>query len=151
MLAISIGVAAPGVVRKVRVLAEHDFATSVDGRADLRGSLNHGYEAADRDLAVLRSEPVAPGPLYVFGDPIVLLRAHRPQAAPILGWGPEFLDTRAWRELYEVLRGTPPPYIVVEPYVGSVVKRRYPRIMTFIESMYEVAFVGQSGAWYRRP
>jgi hypothetical protein len=27
-------------------------------------------------------------------NPVVLLRAQRPQAVPILGWSPEFLDGR---------------------------------------------------------
>ncbi len=150
MLAISVGVLAPGPVRKARLLAAHDFAATVEARADLRASLNQAYAAADRDLAILGREPVVPGPLYVFGDPIVLLRAARRQGAPILGWGPEFLDARAWRELYEELRAAPPAYIVVDPYIGSFVEKRYPKILTLIESRYEVAFVGQTGTWYRR-
>jgi hypothetical protein len=89
-----------------------------------------------------------PGPIYVFGDPIVLLRSNRSQAAPILGWGPQFLDSRAWRELYRDLRSDPPPYIVVDGHVGSFVESRYPKIVSFIRSAYEVALVGESGTWY---
>jgi hypothetical protein len=150
MLAISAGAAAVAPMRKTDVLAEHDFAASVEARAELRRSLNDAYLAADRDLEALRRDGAMPGPIYVFGDPIVILRSQRSQGAPIPGWGPEFLDTRAWRELYEDLRSSPPAYIVVDGYVGSFVESRYPKIVSFIQSAYEVAFVGESGTWYRR-
>jgi hypothetical protein len=149
MLAISAGAAAVAPMRKADVLAEHDFAGSVEARAELRRSLNHAYLAADRDLEALRRDGAVPGPIYVFGDPIVLLRSHRSQGAPIPGWGPEFLDTRAWRELYGDLRSRPPAYIVVDGYVGSFVESRYPKILSFIRSAYEVALVGESGTWYK--
>lgn len=149
MLAISAGVAAVAPIRKADVLAEHDFAASVEARAELRRSLNHAYLAADRDLEALRRDGDVPGPIYVFGDPIVILRSHRSQGAPIPGWGPEFLDTRAWRELYGDLRSRPPAYIVVDGYVGSFVESRYPKILSFIRSAYEVALVGESGTWYK--
>ena len=84
----------------------------------------------------------------MFGDPVLLLRAHRPQVVPILGWGPELLDDRAWRELDADLRSTAPPYIVVDDYVGSIIRRRYPAIIDWIESSYDVAFDGASGTWY---
>jgi hypothetical protein len=150
MLSISAGVAAVAPIRKADVLAEHDFAASVEARAELRRSLNDAYLAADRDLEALRRDGAVPGPIYVFGDPIVILRSLRTQGAPIPGWGPEFLDTRAWRELYGDLRSRPPAYIVVDRYVGSFVESRFPKIMSFIRSAYEVAFVGESGTWYRR-
>jgi hypothetical protein len=149
MLAISVAVAAVAPIKKADVLAEHDFAASVEARAELRRSLNQAYQAADRDLEALRHNGAVPGPIYVFGDPIVILRSHRSQGAPIPGWGPEFLDTRAWRELYGELRSRPPAYIVVDDHVGSFVESRYPKILSFIRSAYEVAFVGESGTWYK--
>jgi hypothetical protein len=79
---------------------------------------------------------------------VLLLRADRPQAVPILGWGPEFLDTREWRELYSGLQTTLPPCIVVDEYARSIIRSRYPAIIEFIESRYEVAFIGESGTWY---
>jgi len=72
MLAISAGAAAVAPIRKADVLAEHDFAASVEARAELRRSLNQAYLAADRDLEALRRDGAVPGPIYVFGDPIVI-------------------------------------------------------------------------------
>jgi hypothetical protein len=54
MLAISGGVGAVAPIRKADVMAEHDFAASVEARPELRRSLNHAYLAADRDLETLR-------------------------------------------------------------------------------------------------
>ncbi len=147
-LAVSLGLAMIVPVNKFRMLMKHDFALTVAARTELRQSWNYSYRAADDDLVRLRRGIVRPGPFYVFGDPVLLLRADRPQAVPILGWGPEFLDTRAWLELYSGLQTTLPPYIVVDDYDRSIIRSRYPAIIAFIESRYEVAFIGESGTWY---
>jgi hypothetical protein len=149
-LAVSIGLTAIVPVDKGRALAEHDLALTIRAREEYQWSWSDAYRAADEDLELLRSSRVLPGPLYVFGDPVLLLRAHRPQPVPIQGWGPEFLDARAWRELDADLRSIAPSYIVVDNYVGSIVRRRYPPIIEWIKSRYHVAFVGASGTWYAR-
>jgi hypothetical protein len=150
-LAVSVGLIAVVPLDKLERLAEHDFASTVQAREELRRSWTGSYAAADADLEVLRDRGMLPpGPFYVFGDPVLLLRAHRSQAVPILGWGPEFLDLRAWRELHAGLRSSSPPYIVVDDYARSLIRSRYPPILRFIGSRYEVALVGQSGTWYRR-
>jgi hypothetical protein len=150
-LTVAVGLMAVAPLDKVRALVEHDLALTVRARQEYQWSWSDAYRAADADLEVLRNGRVLPGPLYVFGDPVLLLRAHRPQPIPIQGWGPEFLDARAWRELDSDLRSTVPSYIIVDDYVRSVIRRRYPAIIDWIESRYDVAFVGASGTWYAYP
>ena len=87
----------------------------------------------------------------MFGDPILLLRANRPQAVAVPGWGPDLLDSRAWRELDSTLRVALPPYIIVDRFSEPFVRSRSPGLMEWIESSYKVAFVGASGTWYLRP
>jgi hypothetical protein len=147
-LAVSVGLAAIAPSHKLGALMQHDFALTIDGRAAFQRSWNDSYRAADEDLQVLRRGKVLPGPFYVFGDPVLLLRANRPQAVAIPGWVPEFLDSRAWQELYSDLRSTLPRYIIVDSYTESIIRSRHPVIMEFIESKYRVAFMGASGAWY---
>ena len=147
-LAISIGLIAIAPVKKFDSLMHHDFALTVDARADLRQSWNSDYGAVDADLEVLRQGHMLPGPIYVLGDPLVLLRANRPQAVPILGWGPEIFDDRAWSELESDLRSTLPPYIVVDEFSQALIRSRHPDLMMFIRSRYKIAFVGASGTWY---
>jgi hypothetical protein len=147
-LAVSIGVAAVAPVEKLRLLREHDFARTAAARTRLRYAVNPFYRAADQDLVVLQQRAMRPGALYVFGDPILLYRANRPQAVPILGWGPEFLDDRAWRQLDSDLRATLPPYIVVDGYIERYIRRRCPSILDLIASQYEPLLSGASGTWY---
>jgi hypothetical protein len=146
-LAVSVGLAAIAPAAKLRALMEHDFAVTVEARTAYQRSQNPAYHAADDDLAALRGSE-APGPWYVFGDPVLLLRADRDQAAALPGWGPEIFDTRAWRELHRDLRSTLPPCIVVDRYPESIIRARYPAMMAFVGASYEVAFVGASGTWY---
>jgi hypothetical protein len=146
-LAVSVGVAAIGPAYKLRVLREHRFALTLETRKAFWWFWSEFYQRIDEDLDVLGSR-LSPGPLHVFGDPVFLLRANRPQGLPFLGLRPEFYDGRLWRELYSDLRSTLPATIIVDPYIGSVIRSRYPAIMDFIESRYEVALVGASGTWY---
>jgi hypothetical protein len=147
-LSVSVGLTATTPVDKFRMLMVHDFALSVQDREEFRRSSSGAYRAADEDLEVLRRNFVLPEPLYVFGDPVLLLRANRSQALPLHGWGPEFYDRRAWEELYSDLSSTSPPCIVVDDYAESVIRRRYPSIMRLITSRYEMWFYGSSGSWY---
>jgi hypothetical protein len=149
-LAIAVGVAAVAPGMKVRSLVDHDFALSVRARAELRASWNGVYGAVDADLAALRRRDPPPGPMYVLGDPLILLRAHRPQAVPMLGWGPELFDERAWTELETDLRTVRPTYIVIDPFPAYLIRSRHPSLMRFIRASYAVAFVGRSGTWYVR-
>ena len=150
LLALSVGLLAVAPANKVRVLAEHDFALTPDSRTGFQQSWNPAYEAADQDLEQLRSEAVLPGPLYVLGDPVVLLRAERPQALPLHGWGPEKFDARAWQELRRDLRASPPPYVVVSDLSESVIRDRSPELLELIHARYERGFDGASGTWYVR-
>jgi hypothetical protein len=149
-LAVAIGLAAIDPVSKIRALVEHDFALTADARAEFQRLWNESYRAADEDLEVLRSSDPLPGPVHVFGDQVLLLKANRPQAVPIAGWAPEFLDSRGWRELDADLHSTLPPYIVVDSTLEAIIRSHRPGIMELIESRYKVAFVGASGTWYVR-
>lgn len=147
-LALSLGVAAIAPIDKLRMLIDHDFALTTESRRRLMHTVNPAYLAADEDLAVLQRGAVLPGPFYVFGDPVLLHRANRDQAVPILGWGPEFLDNRAWQQLNSDLQAALPPYIIVNDYIESYIRKRCPAIMELVASRYALAFVGASGRWY---
>jgi hypothetical protein len=132
------------------VLSRYDFGLTARSRTALQHAVNGAYFAADHDLQILRGRGDLPGTLYVFGDPIVLLRANRPQAVPILGWGPEFLDAKAWQQLYADLRSTLPTHIVLNRDMAPTVQSRCPAIIRLLEDQYSTALVGSSGTWYVR-
>jgi hypothetical protein len=149
-LAVSVGLAAIFPARKLRSLIDHEFASTADSRTNFQRSWNIAYRNADEDLGRLHRGRVLPGPFYVFGDPVLLLRANRPQGASILGWGPDFLDRKEWQVLHAELQANLPPYIIVDAYSASKIRSRYPVMMGLLQSKYEVAFVGASGTWYVR-
>ncbi len=149
-LAVATGLAAIDPVSKIHALVEHDFALTADGRAQFQRGWNDSYRAADEDLEVFRSRNRLPGPIHVFGDQVLLLKLNRPQAIPIAGWAPGFLDGRGWRELDADLHSALPAYIIVDRSSESVIRSHSPGIVELIESRYEVAFVGASGTWYVR-
>jgi hypothetical protein len=146
-LSVSIGLAAIWPVHKLRALMEHDFTLTAEARTEFQRSWSEFYESTDEDLTIMATR-MRPGPLHVFGDPVLLFRANRAPAIPFLGLRPEFYDDRAWRELDAALRSTPPPNIVVDRYIGEVIRRLNPGIMDSVESRYQVVFRGAAGTWY---
>jgi hypothetical protein len=149
-LAVSFGLAVIMPARKLRRLMQHDLALTAESRREFQWSWSFAYRNADEDLARLCRGDVVPGPFYVFGDPTLLFRAHRAQGASILGWGPEFLDSREWQVLHAELKVRLSPYIVVDEYSASMIRSRYAAMMVLLQSKYDVAFVGASGTWYVR-
>jgi hypothetical protein len=147
-LAVSVGLMGIMPAHKLAVLKAHRFALTNAARIAFQQSSYDSYRAADEDLAVFRKRELRPKAFYVFGDPVLLLRANLPQPIPIHGWVTEFLDGKAWSELYSQLRSVSPAYIVVDSYSDSMIRRRCPAILEFINSSYTVAFVGASGTWY---
>ena len=107
-LGVSVGLLMIAPAHKFRVLVEHEFALTDEARTAFQWATYDSYRAADEDLRVLRSRDVLPGPFYVFGDPVLLLRANRQQAVPIDGWVAEYLDGKAWDEIGRDLRATLP-------------------------------------------
>jgi hypothetical protein len=149
-LSLAAGLALIGPAGKLQALAAHGFATDAEARVAFQRSTNAAYRAADEDLARLQAGEVLPGPLYVFGDPVLLWRAERPQAAAVHGWGPEKLVPRAWQELARDLDASPPPYIIVDDRSAGIIASRYPALLDLLHERYEVAFDGASGTWHIR-
>jgi hypothetical protein len=149
-IALSIGLSLIVPVDKIGTIIEHDFALTVQDREELRRSMHDAYRRADADIARFERTGPVPGSLHVFGDPVLLLRSGRPQGLPILGWGPEFYDRRAWMELSHDLRVTLPPYLVVDDRSEAVIEREQGSILRVIDARYDVIFRGASGTWYVR-
>jgi hypothetical protein len=147
-LAVSAGLAAISPAGKLRLLAKHHFAMTCADRTALLHAWYHRYRAADDDLERLRRSRTPVDAIYVFGDPVLLLRAGRPQAIPIAGWVPEMLDARGWTELYADLEARLPSHIVVDSYTEQAIRTYCPKILDLLKRRYEIGFVGASGTWY---
>jgi hypothetical protein len=146
-LGVSVGLTAIWPIQKFRVLKGHGFALTDETRASFWRSWSGAYNAVDKDLELFRAR-LLPGPLHVFGDPVILFRANRAPAIPFLGQDPHSYDSRAWREMDHDLRSTLPPNIIVDGYHETIIRGRFPAIMELIEARYKIAFVGASGTCY---
>lgn len=87
-----------------------------DARQELEALEEEDYATIDETLAVLRAPDAIPGPIVVFGNPLVQLRSGRTQAGRIPGFLANTLGPREWRDFAEQMRRTPPAYV----YIGEV-------------------------------
>jgi hypothetical protein len=103
-------------------------------------------EAADfaRTLA-------APGPIYVFGSPVIQFQSGRAQAIPIHGWAWELMLARQWAQLAPGLERTRPAAIFInKPEYDPLLRARAPEVMAWIENAYALGWSGAYGRWYVR-
>jgi hypothetical protein len=88
------------------------------------------------------------GEIYVAGDPIHYLLAHRSQATRLNGWALEFFLPAQWTQLQIELQQTHPPYLFVESGYGELMTQRSPELVAWIRQHYD-AEPQASGIWYR--
>jgi hypothetical protein len=105
-------------------------------------------EIADR-VAAVRDE-VPPGPVYVFGNPLVYLLLGRTQAIPTQGWGWEWAISEQWQRLAPDLQAAAPPVIYLSHFYRPFVERRSPATMALLAETYQVLREDAAGTWYRR-
>lgn len=85
-------------------------------RAELRALEESDYADLTAVLAVLRAPDARPGPIVVFGNPLVQLASGRAQAGRIPGFLANTLGPDEWHEFADQMRATPPAYV----YIGQV-------------------------------
>jgi hypothetical protein len=100
------------------------------------------------DAAAFLEEHAPPGPIYVFGDPTILLLTGRPQAIPLQGsaWG--FFLPSQWRELPRDLRAARPVWIFLEASSRSLLEGRSQETLALLASNYHVVWDTPYGRWY---
>ncbi len=141
----------PGLARwvpKARELAAHAPRLSA-GEFDYQRAIDDRYEAAWRTTAFLREKDAAPGAIYVFGDPLMLLMAGRSQASPVHGWAWEIQPPPVWRRVAGDLRRVQPPYIFVAAAEDSLIADRGEGVRGLLSETYAVRARDGSGTWYQ--
>ncbi len=111
--------------------------------------IDTGLDAVWRQSEILRRPDAAPGPIYVFGDPRILLVNERAYALPIHGWSWEFLLDPQWAALPAQLEAAAPPYIFVESIYDEVIAARSPQTVALLDGRYRPAARVALGTWYR--
>jgi hypothetical protein len=119
-------------------LVQNDLALTVAGREGFRSAYMAEYRLADQSVAFVRAPDAADGDIYVFGNPIYLMRSGRDQAIPMHGWSPEFNDERAWEEIRTDLAAEMPRYVLIDDFSMEIISERSPETLSFLESRYDL-------------
>ena len=85
-------------------------------RHELRALEEPVYADLDLTVALVKAPEANPGPVVVFGSPIIQLATGRTQAGKIPGFLANTLGPDEWHDFAMQIRATPPAYV----FVGSV-------------------------------
>lgn len=124
-------------------------ALLTDRMEDWRRSASVDYAEAADAAAFLR-EHAPPGPVYVFGDPTIMLLAPRPQAIPPQGSAWAFYLRPQWAALAGDLQAAKPVWVFVENHQEDAIKRGSPETMAWLKRDYQVVWDVPYGRWYAR-
>jgi hypothetical protein len=144
--------AAPLAVRLVRrapLVAAGWRALDPGGREafeDFANPVAALQRAAARWLAEKR---VAPGPIYVWGSPLIYLYSGRSQASPIQGWNLSLMAPSLYDRLYADLEQRPPAAVFVERGSKEAALRQDTAVAALL-ARYTRAAELASGTWYTR-
>ncbi len=107
------------------------------------------YAAALRSAAYLASEPNATSPVFVCGNPLVYVLAHREQSAAINGWALELYPDYWWAKLIGELRVARPADIFLSNDYAPLIATRAPTFDSLLRAEYKRAARLPDGTWYR--
>ncbi len=122
-----------------------------DVRAELRAEEEPLYGELRASLAVLREPDALPGPIVVFGSPIVQMESDRAQAGRIPGFLANTLGPKEWREFAAQIRATSPAYVFIGEVQGvpedEFLQSRGVEVATILAESYCNAGQVPAGRW----
>ena len=108
------------------------------------------YRANEDDVAYLDRANVPPGPLYVFGDPLIYTIARREQAIAVNGWALELYTQAIWQRLDDELAAARPSAVfVADSYARDTLPKQSPQTLALLARRYARTERTASGTWYR--
>ncbi len=131
-----------------RVLHARPFA-SESALETYHANQSHDYVLAQDSASFLSGEPGGSAAIYVCGNPLVYLLAHREQAAAINGWALELYPPDWWRRLIAQVQRARPVDIFVSDEYASLIATRAPDLARMLMSEYTRAARLPDGTWYR--
>jgi hypothetical protein len=120
-----------------------------DGHAH-RLRVNPRYRGIWAATAFLRADSALPGPIYVFGDPLILHLGRRPQAARIHGWGWEIFLPAQWTQLAAELARERPAYVFLDDEYDALSAAKAPGLRRWLTNGYGVLRRDSMGTWFAR-
>lgn len=120
---------------------------ALGGLDGYRRSVSTEYAQASDAAAFLQAH-AQPGPIYVFGDPNILLLSRRPQVIREQGSAWAFYGDKHWHDLAERLTATRPVWIFVETKMRPVLEQMSPGTVSLLARDYRVVWDEPYGRWY---
>jgi hypothetical protein len=120
-------------------------------RDALRADEEPLYGDLDETLAVLRTPDARPGPVVIFGSPIIQLASGREQAGKIPGFLANTLGPDEWHDFATQMRVTPPAYVFIGEVQGvsedEFLQTRGAEARQILEQSYCDAAKVSTGRW----
>ena len=134
---------------KAHRLVVHSRLASAEDHAFQR-AVSPRYEQIRHSTAFLREDDAVPGPIYVFGDPLMHTLSRRASASSVHGWAWELQPPVIWQRLESELVSEPPMFIFAEPTYDAMISRQSPGLRAMLDRDYSVHAVDELGTWYAR-
>ncbi len=134
----------------LRIVRERPFASSAAlERYRVASSTEYAGAVVDAELPLRVGSD--PGPIYVFGNPLIYVLANRPQAIAMTSWASYLHPPSIWARLDNELSAARPIYIfVLEDRGVDISSARSPNISLTLARDYVEAARTVDGTWYRR-
>ncbi|MGE3538192.1 MAG: ArnT family glycosyltransferase [Candidatus Tectimicrobiota bacterium] len=107
------------------------------------------YASMRQSVQFLRSPEALSGPIYVFGDPRLILLSERSQAIPPPGWSWEMLLPAHWEALPGQLAVARPAYIYVSTFYARLLAQHSAETRQWMRAHYRRDHSDAHGIWYR--
>jgi hypothetical protein len=131
-----------------RVFRDRPFASAAALERD-RELASGEYRTAARAAGALPADGRGLRAIYVCGDPLIYLLAHRDQAVAINGWALELYPPGWWARLNAELQRDPPADEFVSAEYAPLIAARSPEFERNLETRYLRAVRLPDGSWYR--
>ena len=133
-----------------RVAAALEVAAQPSPVAAYQSQVAQTYRDWRAELTFLDGPSALPGPIYVFGTPLVIWLGHREQAGAIQGWSWELFPQPLWDRLPGQLETSRPAYVLILPGYFALLQRRSPATLSLLRKAYRPLSLPSKGTWYER-
>lgn len=134
---------------KARNLAAYSHLAGARDHAFQR-AVSAQYASLWASTAFLRDPASTPGPIYVFGDPLIQRLAQRPSAGSVHGWAWEIQPEAIWRRLEGELVAQPPAFVFADEVHDSMITANAPRLRALLDARFTPRNRAEEGTWYAR-
>lgn len=129
------------------LLMDHMSVHGVSHFDTYRRRVSREYRELTEDAAFLSSSDARPGPIFVFGNPLIYTISGRQQALVRNGWGFEVTLQSHWGELADELANKAPVYVFLDDGYAPLVTAKAPEARRVLSQSYRELKRTADGVW----